>query len=82
MGLLDTLKELLGMRDTLDASKDDKLDSKDATPGFEQFEDTNKDGSVDMVDIAGLEDTPDVDKDGRLSTDDVGAILHEKLDRK
>jgi hypothetical protein len=82
MGLLDTLKELLGMRDTYEVSKDDKLDSKDTASEFEQFSDANKDELDNEADITDWRDEADRNKVGKLSTDDIGAILNEKIDRK
>ena len=82
MGLLDTLKELLGMRDTYEVSKDDKLDSKDTASEFEQFTDSNKGELVDDAEMTDWRDEADRNKGDKLSSDDIGAILNEKIDRK
>lgn len=82
MGLLDTLKDLLGMRDTVDANRDNEMDAKDTASGFEQFSDTDKDQPVDMTGASDWSDTIDTDKDTKLSVDDIGATLDEKTDRK
>lgn len=82
MGLLDTLKDLLGMRDTVDANRDNEMDAKDTASGFEQFSDTDKDQPVDMTGASDWSDTTDTNKDTKLSVDDIGATLDEKTDRK
>lgn len=82
MGLLDTLKELLGMRDTYEVSKDDKLDSKDTTSEFEQFTDANEDELANEADMIDWRDEADRNKGGKPDSDDIGAILNEKIDRK
>lgn len=54
MGLLDSLKNMLGLQQKLDVNNDGKLDADDLKSAASDFADTNDDGKIDISDIEGL----------------------------
>lgn len=54
MGLLDTLKNLLGLQEKPDVNKDDKPTIDDLKSAATDFTDTNNDGKIDTSDIADI----------------------------
>lgn len=63
MGLLDTIKGLLGNKD-VNSLKDQAMDVADR----------NNDGKVDMEDFNELKDSADLNQDGTVNKDDLDSL--------
>lgn len=61
MGLLESLKGLLGKKDS--GLKDQAMD----------FADRNNDGKVDMTDLSEVKNAADVNQDGAINKEDLAA---------
>ncbi|MNH49955.1 hypothetical protein D3C73_15520 [compost metagenome] len=70
MGLLDSLKSLLGLGETVDGDKDGKFDIEDLKSAATDFADTNNDNKIDASDIEGIPTALSELKDTIASTSD------------